>query len=814
MTGKAGRLLRSASGLTVLFILLKLPVSGGFVVGDLLDPVNGLYRTALRADRFDFEELSIPALSDAVQVVRDSRGVPHIFAENDRDALIAFGYVVAQDRLFQMDFIPRSASGRLSEVLGSGALSTDRFFRRIGFPWAAKKNIEWLKSTGSIQMDLIDWYQTGANAYISSLRPEDDPFEFRVSGYRPSLLEPVDAILVLQYMTYDLTYRGDDAHYSALMEGLDEEEYNRLFPQFSRYFVPIIPPEEEHWTSTANDDSGLRSQRVVERLSFGFIPEPETFAEGYRTGKGSNNWAVGATRSTTGYPILAGDMHLSLSLPAIWYEAHLVTPTMNVYGVTIPGTPVIVEGITPTTAWVYTNTGSDQIDYYALRLGDDRKSYFIDDRLEAMDVLIDTIRIAGMDDVIDTLYYSRFGPVLFDGDNATAIRWVAHDTTRTLESIWKMGHASNYDEFENALRYWDSPMQNILFAGRSGTIAIRSTGYMPVRGGESGAGVLDGSRSANEWTARVPFEELPHSILPERGYLTSTNQQPAAEGYPYYLGHDWRDAYRSIRIDELLSGKSRHSVADLKSYQADVHAVQADLFVPVLQGIDELSERAGRVRRVLISWDRETRVDQKEPILFHEFLSTLKRFVWDETIFTEHVIPADSRTLTLILDKPESRWFDRVSTPETETAEDILRMTLEHVAEKYGDELERGGDSLRWGEHHQLVIRHLTRSTALRALWRGPYPFQGYRQTLSPGDNMMTTSSASWRVVVDFSTNPPTAFGVYPGGQSGNPFSRRYDDQVTTYLNFDYNALQFPAVPEEVETGVFGHHLTLIPDKG
>lgn len=777
-----------------------MPISGGFILGDMLDPMDGLYRTARTADVRTSEELDIPELSAPVRVVRDERGVPHIFAENDRDATIAFGFVVAQDRLFQLDFIPRAASGRLSEVMGADAVDTDRFFRRIGMPWASNNNVKWLQETHSVQLDLIHWYQAGANAYIRSLAPEDDPFEFRILGYRPTELETVDALLVLQYMAYDLTYRGRDAAYTALRRGLGDQEYDRLYPEYSRYFVPIIPPEEEHWAFRENVRPSVineASSQVTNESSY--EGTEGTVTEGYRPGIGSNNWAVDAQKSATGFPILSGDMHLSLSLPAIWYEAHLVTPTMNVYGVTIPGAPVIVEGITPTTAWAFTNTGADQIDFYSLDVNADRSSYALDGVQEDLVVVSDTIRVARGPDVVEPLYYSRFGPVFFDDEVATAIRWVAHDTTRTLEAIWRMGHATNYSEFEDAIRYWDTPMQNILFADRDGTIAIRSTGFLPVRGTRDGVGILDGTKSGTEWTGRVPFDELPHAIRPGRGYLTSTNQQPTSRGYPYYLGYDWRDAYRSIRIDELLRSSESHSVEDLKSYQADVHAVQADLYLPLLESLDALSESAQAVRLRLLAWDRETTIDQPEPVLFNYFFTSLKELVWDEEVFESRPRPADTRLLSLLLQDPGSRWFDRVGTPEVEKASDLLSDALELTADQFGTDL----DSLRWGDYHQIVIRHLTRSTALKALWRGPYPFPGYRQTLSPGDALMTTFSASWRVVVDFSTVPPTAFGVYPGGQSGNPFSRYYDLHIATYLNFDHYQLSLPASPEDIHGAAF-----------
>jgi penicillin amidase len=473
-------------------------------------------------------------------------------------------------------------------------------------------------------------------------------------------------------------------------------------------------------------------------------------------------------------------MHLNLSLPALWYEAHLVSPDMNLYGVTIPGAPAIVEGITETTAWAFTNTGSDQIDYYVLETNEDQTEYLFDGSMVPFEVHSDTIFVADQAPIIEERLYSRYGPVFLDGDHVTTIRWVGHDRSRSAEALWNMGHARTYTQFEKALEFWDSPMQNILFASRDDTVAIRSTGHLPIRAGADGSGVLDGSSGENIWSGRVPFKELPHSINPDQGYLASANQQPADPSYPYYLGSDWREGYRSLRINKLLSDQERHTVNDIMSYQADVHVVQADHFIPFLDDLSGLSENAARIRDVLVEWDRETRTDQAEPLLFDYFLNDFVDQVWDEPVFDGRPDPGDMTVYYLLETDPESRWFDVESTTERENASKLLRDALESTATRYFAELTDNKDDLRWGRHNHLLLKHLTRSEALRPLWRGPFEYPGYRATLSPSGSRMNTFSASWRVVVDFSSVPPNAYGIYPGGQSGNPFSTRYDENVDT----------------------------------
>jgi len=330
-----------------------------------------------------------------------------------------------------------------------------------------------------------------------------------------------------------------------------------------------------------------------------------------------------------------------------------------------------------------------------------------------------------------------------------------------------------------------------LYAGSDGVIAIRSTGYMPVRAQGNAYGVQDGTTSSTAWIGRVPFEELPHAISPQRGYLTSTNQRPAADGYPYYLNQDWSSIYRSIRIDNLLSDKDKHTPEDIKSYQADVKAVQADLFLPLIAELDDLTPAGIRLRDELAGFDGEMSLASTQARLFAWFMDALDSMMWDEDAFKLGPKPKEIRILDLIRDENE-HWFDRVSTPEVESRDEFLRAAVNAAGELW--EKEEFSDKA-WGEEHDLVIRHITRSEALKPLWKGPFPYPGYAETLSPARSNPVMWSASWRVVVDFSSSPPKAFGVYPGGQSGNPFSTNYDSHIAKYVDFDYYPLDLRDSP-------------------
>lgn len=816
----------------LLLIILALIATGSIYVlqrpwgsvpalGNLLDPVDGVYALARNSLHPDEINDRITGLTAPVQVVRDERGVPHIFAENNLDAITALGYAVASDRLFQLDFIPRVAAGRLSEILGPSMIETDRFLRRTGMDWGAKKNLERILEEESLEYEIIQAYVRGVNAYIQSMSKGDLPLEFRLLGYEPELYTALHVIRILQYMTFDLTYRTSDTDYAGLEAQLGQEQFQELFPEYAELFVPIIPekggrilPQDKRQTYVVSPNNELiRTLPValMSDLNSQHLALKGGVTEGFIEGKGSNNWAVGPDRSETGAVILAGDMHLSLWLPSIWYETHMVTPSMNVYGVTIPGAPLPVEGFNAHLGWAFTNTGADQIDYLSLSLDETGTKYKYNQEWLSLVQQPDTIVVKGSEIVIDTLFYSHWGPTLVDKESALSVQWVAHDTSRTVIAQWKMNAASSIKEFQEALTFWDTPMQNIIYGDVAGNIAIRSTGVLPLRKGRHGIGVLNGSVDEGTWVGNVPFDELPYSYNPRQGYLTSTNQQPADSTYPYYQGYDWGPGYRSLRIDALLEGKEKHSVEDIKRYQSDVYVVQRDLFVPLLSEVEGLSERAAELRTILQHWEGESSIDREEPLIFDIFLDNLNEMVWDEKLFSTYRSPKEDRLYALLTGNISDKWLDVQGTEEKENASDIMRLVLEKTANDLAETYGWDKSLWRWGAHHQIVFRHYTRSEALKPLWKGPFEYPGFANTLSPAADRQTTHSASWRMVVDFSATPPAGFGVYPGGQSGNPFSPNYDRHVDTYLSFSYFPLLKPDSIENFLEGQISSTIALSP---
>lgn len=766
-------------------------------LGNLIDPARGLYHNARIAEHDSREVKVVSALIDGVTIERDERGIPHIFATSDRDAIVALGYVTAQDRLFQMDFVSRVAAGRMSEIFGPGSVEADKYLRATGMNWAAKQITQAHAQEQGLDYDLMVWFSEGVNAFINNLSYAERPFEFKLFGYAPEKHTPRHTILLMQYFNFDLSFESDDVAYGLAQARLSPEDYAELYPRHSTRYKPIIPSEAIASknsistmgnTSIASSDALVLLKRMQGTLrGYGI--------EGFHPSKGSNNWAVTGERSVTGSPVLAGDMHQSLTLPSIWYEAHLATPFMNTYGVLSPGVPMLVEAFNDHVAWTYTNSGLDGIDHYLLRLSEDERSYEFDGDWIPLQMVPDTIHVKGEQAIIDTLVLSHLGPVVRDSSTAVAIKWVAHEKSHMMTALWEMNRAKDAAQLDSALRNWHSPAQNILYADTKGTIGIRVAGIAPLRGSGHGIGFLDGSTSTTEWVGNIPFDEMPSAVNPPHGYLTSTNQQPTTADYPYYLNHDWQAAYRSLRIDTLLSSKQQHSIEDMKNYQADFYVGQYDAFVPLLDSLSSLSPQAEAVRSALTEWDGFAEGETAGPLALHEYLIALKRLTWDEPVFVDLPVPSETVLLTLL--NRESKWLDIQETPAIEDAEALMAEALEEASSAL---LNQYGDDWKWTSHHQVIFRHLTQTPALDMFWRGPYAYPGYDETLGPGDGLEVTHSASWRVVVDFSSNPPEGVGIYAGGQSGNPLSRHYDLQIQDYLNYNYYPLHKPRKSGNLES--------------
>jgi len=806
---------RFISSIVLLSTLLYL---GSSRIGSLpplfnfLDPVHGVWISSNIEERSSTTLKPIEGLSDKVQIVYDSRQVPHIYAQSTEDVLIGLGYAVARDRLFQLELQTRATAGTLTEILGERVLPLDQQARQLGLAWAAEKNHSALDPTSeSFRYQLA--YAQGVNAWIRGMTASELPLEYHLLGQKPMEWHPQYSAYLLKRMGWTLSMKNTERKKNLASGLVGKDAANALFPvnswiqepmqpnghQEPRFDLNPLPEPTDPYDEPGNSPSHLSLFTLPEQL------DQNNFLE---TTLGSNNWAISPGRSNNGNPILAGDPHLNLSLPSIWYEAHLhVAGELEVYGVTIPGSPAINIGFNRNVAWTFTNTGSDVMDFYREEVDNpqDPQAYLLDNQWQALNQRVETyLDTEGSVIQVDTILHTHRGPVDEDSEVYTSLRWTVLEESGELDALIAIAKATSTDEWMSGMESWLAPTQNGLVIDRSGNIAIRSSGRYPIRPPDSnGDRIYDGSTSDSDWKGWLDVAKYPGAINPSQGYLTSSNQQPVDPVlYEYYLGSDWSPPWRAMRINQLLRSTPTLTLADLIRFQTDPGSARADIFVAAfLNAANTLSyvpnSSLQQAISLLSGWDRLYTKSNERAILFETAMNKLAENTWDELEDQEGqpIVRPGSTVLASLLQTPENIWWDeRATADKQEDRDDILIKSLgqaiEIVKDEYGAESEGGW---QWGKVQTANIYHLMNIPGLSALG---IPVQGGPETLNPSSGS-GRHGASWRMVVELGDSI-IAKGIYPGGQSGNPLSPAYQNQLDDWSSGNLQELYFPKSIEEM----------------
>ncbi|TNE49221.1 MAG: penicillin acylase family protein [Bacteroidetes bacterium] len=783
-------------------------------LGDFFNPFTGFWQNAEPADITGILNgpLSIPGLKQPVQVVYDDLKVPHIFAENLADAIMAQGYVTAQNRLWQMDISTRQTSGRLSEVLGARTLHLDKLARRRGLLFAAEN--DWKAWQTSPETALyMEAYAAGVNAWIDQLTPADYPLEFKLLGYAPEPWSPLKTALVVESMIDALNKRDNDLAATNSLAVFGRDTFNYLYPLWNPRQQPIVP-DTGQWKGLNVSLPEMSAQLPATTQRDTGIPDmslPSAFRDFY----GSNNWAVSGARTRSGYPILANDTHLPLKLPHVWFQQQLHTPERNCYGVVVPGVPGIAIGFNEEIAWGFTNVSQEVVDWYLIDWTDQtRTAYRIDGAPQQADLRVERIAVKGQPDVLDTVRYTIWGPVVYDDPEHPlyncAYRYVTHDapTPESLGQFLNIGRAKTYTDYRNAIPGLDCLAQNVAFASHSGDIAITVEGKFPVRAREQGRFILDGSQSANAWHGFVPQEDLPALLNPSRGFVFSANQHSTPPSYPYfYLGNF--DDNRGRRIFNRLEHMQGVTADSMKSIQLDnYNQLAADALPIMLQLLDRTALEAADQEwlKALDAWKYEYKKDLIAPSLFEMWFQDTYLLTWDEQeAFRQQKIdvlfPEGWRFIELLTKDTTSVFFDRRDTPERETARNIVTQAFREMSQKAR---EKGQEALTWSVFKGFAIRHLTSQAAFSRLG---LQTSGSRNTPNA---IGQDHGPSFRMVVEL-TQPVKAWGVYPGGQSGNPGSAYYDNMIDTWVEGNYFELLLLERPDAIPDNRLLVRQTLLP---
>ncbi len=795
--------------LVVTLYVAARPVGAVPALGPLLDPVRGVWNAARNAELPSDASAAIAGLSATTRVVYDDRAVPHIFASNVSDAYRALGYVVARDRLFQLEIQGRAGSGTLTELVGARALPVDQATRASGMPRSAELRLAKLDTAGA-SWRVMRAYVDGVNAYIGALGPADYPIEYKLLGRAPTPMQLIDILHLLNRMGATLATTSDELTHLSASARVGRAAADALFPVHSPIVEPIQPngegaPRFDAVTIPAPGAPDAKAVAMLDAMgprgpSSLLAVAPERSADAI----GSNNWAVAPSRSASGSALLAGDPHLELTLPSIWYEVHLVVPdTLDSYGVTIPGAPGVVIGFTKAVAWTFTNTGGDVMDYYVEQVDDvvAPRTYKLDGAWKPLELRTEQYRDPGGYVVeTDTLRFTHRGPMQRVGAEWISVRWTVLESMRVLEGFAAAVRARTSDELLDGMAtLYESPAQNMLTADTSGAIAIRSTGRYPIRpGDERGDWLRDGSVSSNDWTGAWSVSDYPQSFRPAQGFLASANQEPFdPKVQPRYFGADWERPWRAMRINTLLRADSAVTPDAMRRYQSDPGSARADLFVPAFLSAARQSSdvKVARSATLLGEWDRRYTPDNRRAVLFEEMMRLLTLRLWDEfqTDSVRNPIPNDMMTAVLLRDSASVWWDDR-RTPAVESRNALLTtvmtVALDSVVAQRGDP---ASDGWRWDKVRHANIFHLTQ---LPAFSRLEVPVQGGNATLWPSTGN-GRHGPSWRMVVEMST-PRRAWATYPGGQSGNPLSKWYDNRIDGWSRGELDSLRLPTSESEL----------------
>jgi penicillin amidase len=739
----------------------------------------------------------VQGLSGPVSITFDRWGVPHIRAlASDMDVFFAQGYVHARDRLFQMELGRRAAQGRLSEILGSGAVEQDRFFRTWGFYRAAQAS---LPNHTEFTRRALEAYAAGVNQFI---REGNLPFAFALLGFTPEPWTPADTVAWGKLQSYDLgQVWQDEIDNTFILNRVGLEGFNDLRGDYPQGWPTVIQPED--WRSSHKQDVHIQAaplspstqalmQQVVrftEELSYA----PRNLEQG------SNNWVLSGSRTTTGKPMLANDPHLRLQNPALWYIADLQGPSYRAIGATIPGVPGVFLGRNDRVAWGATNVRPDVMDLFVLDL--EGQSYRTPLGLVPLRLRQETIRVRGGDAITLTVRESEHGPVISDlgraflrpgltagaaiasENQAVAVRWTGLDPQdTTLDAYLGMNRAQNAEEFRQALRRYVAPMQNFVYADVDGNIGYFAPGWIPIRDWD---GRFPASASkGQQWKGYLAFERLPQVANPREGFVSSANNRVLPHGGPDISSYT-TEVFRAQRIRELILATPKASLEDMARWQGDTYSIIAREMLPGLLALQPQSEAARRLQNAVRGWDLRAELDSVGATAFAFYYREISRMLEDELELRYPPVPY---TFVKTL-REDGRWCKNASAGIQNCAQFMAQ-----ALEKAGAELERrlGPDpsGWQWGRLHQASLTSTLAFTPLiGGMFNRTLPTPGSMHTVNVAnynqDTFLHTSGASLRTLFDLADLDKSRV-IYPMGQSADLFSPHFDDLLWLWRDRQY----------------------------
>jgi len=760
-------------------------------------------RSSQRYDGF----LVLPGLTDSVTVYRDERGMPHIYASSEHDLYLTVGYISAQERLWQMDLIRRSACGRLSEIFGKSFLQADIFTRCLQIN---EKSKSILRNEDPEIIDCMKAYVDGVNSFINSCKKL--PLEFRLLSYKPEPWSLEDIANEIGLMGWSLDSRN------LTTELLTHEIISKVGIEKASELIPDWQTEKD----VAYPDFEISDTIISGTKSFvNSFDRMQDF--GVTAFLGSNNWAVSGTRTESGKPLLSNDMHLTLNSPGIWMQMHHIVPgKLNVTGVLIPGEPFIVAGHNDRIAWGMTNLRVDGVDLYAEKINPENcNQYLFNGDWKELRNITEIFNIRGGRQDTVNIRFTHRGPIIsgltdFGAVSAKikwlgyeflsnlntienrvlSIKWSGYDPSDEVRSIYLLNRAAGWNDFRSGLKTFRSISQNFVYADTEGNIGLAAGGGIPVRKG-NGMMIRNGETDEFDWKGYIPFEQLPYIFNPENGQVSSANNKTVSDNYPYFISHSFDLPYRIQRIREMLDEKEIFTVEDFKRMIIDQHSEFAKLLTPYILKLNNRAEELTSLESVALAalseWDYDMNPRKVAPTILEFFRISFKENLLADELGNLYHQVCDCISefyIYRLLTAGSDDWVDNIDTPDKEILNDIVMQSFKESIRSLVKQCGKKPKNWEWGKIHKITFMHPLGSVRILAsvydLNSEKFAIGGSEYTVCPyfsyKPGFKADIGASVRHILNTS-DWDESYSVIPGGASGIPGSEFYLSQIQTYLD-------------------------------
>lgn len=787
----------------LLVVLLIFAVAGGIVswiwLGRSLPQTEG--------------ERKVAGLGASVEIVRGPRGIPHIYADSVNDAVFALGFVHAQDRLWQMHMQRRIAEGRLAEIGGRPALVLDKFMRAFDFRYYAQATYRRLPRATQAALRA---YAAGVNAVIED-RDRPLPPEFFLLQTELEAWKPSDTLMLSKLLAVGLSTNAFSEITRAKLQTILSE----------KQLAQFLPPYPEDAPVALPNLAALYRDSPLIRFA-DLLPKEWTWTA-------SNNWVVSGERTASGKPLLANDPHLGLTVPSVWYLAHMSVKGRNVIGGTMPGIAGVLAGRTDKIAWGVTNTGGDVQDLYLEKLNPENPDeYLTPDGYKPFQKRVEKFKIRFGKDVVHTYNISRHGPVMpgdwpgfeetVEDGHVLALAWTALSeddlTARTIHSIWE---SDDWQSFRNALRHYAAPMQNFVYADVHGDIAFIAPARVPIRKPENdimGHLPAPGWEAKYDWTGFIPFDELPQVHNPEQGFVVTANHKIVPDSYPHFITSEWEKPYRARRIEEMIKARPVHDVESFGRMQMDNVSTMAQDFLPLMLKAEAKDQNGQQALAMLRNWNASMDAGRPEPLIFAAWYRSLTKEVYADELgdeFEDFRRPRPVMIYNVLTNRDgAARWCDDVNTNKPETctgaASRALTKALAELRKAHGSNI----TAWRWDDPHKAIHSHRPFGAIplLRSLFNLNTPTSGGIYTVNRGHyrfgdrrTYAHVHGSGYRAIYDLA-DPNNSVFIISTGQSGNPYSPHYGDMDEDWAAGRY--LPMTTDQGEIEK-ISADRLTLIP---